>query len=165
MMGKYKVWLTQGQGCGEKPDTECDTLDEALDEAASMWGEGSIGVELPDGSWYDFGDDWERPVITLLRMRKDGLNPKQRWLLKQWLQFGEAGEKPARWLVERFQKGAHTFQSVLSALADLVRRSHADEAQRLFCSSLLWGLFDIFECSTGIMPTDGQIDWLIKKDK
>lgn len=150
MDGKFKVWMTQGQGCGERPDAECDTLDEALDVAASMFGEGSVGIELPDGSWHEFGEEWEKPAkVTLLRMRRDGLNPKQKWLVRKW----EAQLLPSE--IRHFQRGAHTFREVWESMRIVTRQ--------LFCDSLSWGLFDVFEVPTGVGVTDEQIDWLIGK--
>ncbi len=153
-MGRhYRIWMTQGRGCGEQPAAECDSIDEALDIAASMFGEGSVAVELPDGSWHEFGKAWDMPVkVTLLRMRRDGLNPKQEWLLGQWHQA--VGDQPLKFL----GKGAHTFESVLR---ELERGLKHGEAANLFCASLAWGLFDIFECPTGMMPTNEQIDWIL----
>ena len=159
MSGRYKVWMTQGQGCGEFPDAVFDTLEEALDEARGMFGEGSVGIELPDGSWHKFGPEWDmRAKVTMLRMRKDGLNPKQEWLLKRWQEPGV----PGRWLVRSFQGEAHTFQTVLHYLKNMLK---PDEAENLFMDSLAWGLFDIFECPTGMMPTNEQIDWLVARGK
>jgi hypothetical protein len=63
MDGKYKCWMTQGQGCGEFPDAIFDTLEEALNEARSAFGEGSMGIQLPDGSWHEFDDkEWNMPA-------------------------------------------------------------------------------------------------------
>jgi hypothetical protein len=150
MDGKFKVWMTQGQGCGEKPDADCDTLDEALNIAASMFGEGSVGIELPDGSWHEFGKDWDGPVkVTLLRMRRDELNPKQKWLMCKW----EAQLLPAE--IRILQRGAHTFKEVWESMRIVTRQ--------LFCDSLAWGLFEIFEVPTGVGVTDEQIDWLVEK--
>ncbi len=161
---KYEVWMTQGQGCGEKPDAECDTLADALEVAAEMFGEGSVGIKLPDGSWHEFGEEWNRPIkVTLLRMRKDRLNPKQEWLLKQW--YDAAGKR----VVQSLQHGAHVFQEAFLWLEDSPKNRKDDKVMEpefsicLFLNSLTWGLFDIFECPTGIMPTDDQIDWLIEK--
>jgi hypothetical protein len=155
--------MTQGQGCGELPDAECDTLEEALDVAASMFGEGSVGIELPDGSWHEFGPEWNvHAKVTLLRMRRDGLNPKQAWLLQQWREA--VGER----IVRSLQYGAHVFQEALLWLEDALESREGDEvgmaqavSTRLFLKSLTWGLFDIFECPTGMMPTDEQINCLV----
>ncbi len=159
-MGRhYKVWMTQGQGCGEKPDAECDSIDEALDIAASMFGEGAVGVELPDGSWHEFGKAWKMPVrVTLLRMRRDGLNPKQEWLMAKWQKRLRQSQ------IGVFQRGAHTFGGVFDILQECFGLRRMD-AEDLFFQSLTWGLFDIFECPTGMMPTDAQIDQLVKTVK
>lgn len=156
---KYKVWMTQGQGCGEKPNAECDTLDEALDIAASMFGEGSVGIELPDGSWHEFGPKWDmRAKVTLLRMKRDGFNPKQSWVMEKWQKRLCASQ------IRVFQRGAHTFQSVFNILAECFELRRMD-AEDLFFQALSWGLFDIFEVPTGVGVTDEQIDWLISKGK
>jgi hypothetical protein len=152
MDGKYKVWMTQGQGCGERPDAEFDTLDEALQEAAGMFGEGSVGIELPDGSWHEFGPEWDmRAKVTLLRMRRDGLNPKQKWLMRKW----EIQLLPVE--IRILQHGAHTFTEVWESMRIVTRQ--------LFCDSLAWGLFDVFEVPTGVGVTDKQIDWLMEQGK
>jgi len=159
MGGEYKLWITQGQGCGEFPDAVFDTLEEALDEASCAFGEGGVGIQLPDGSWHKFGDEWDmRSNVTLLRMRKDGFNPKQKWLMGKWEEFG----RPRKSLVKSLQSGSHTFQSVFQALDSMLKHR---EALELFLDSLLWGLFDVFEYQTGIMPSDEQIDWLVGRKK
>jgi len=160
MDGKYKVWMTQGQGHGEFPDVECDALDEALQEAASMFGEGSVGIELPNGSWHKFSEEWNMPTrITLLRLRKDGLNPKQKWLMGKWQEVDVRPKTLIRWL----QTGAHTFQDIWLTLT--TDRIEERQAQKLLFDSLTWGLFDIFEFPTGIMPTDEHIDWIMNRQK
>jgi len=152
----YKVWMTQGQGC-RKPDAECGTLSEALDIAASMFGEGSVGIELPNGSWHEFGEEWKKPAkVTLLRMRKNELNPKQKRLIKEWYSAIGYG------VVKSLQRSAHSFQDIFSWLDEESELKHG-EAQSLFFNSLAWGCFDIFEVSTGVSITDEQIDWLIGK--
>lgn len=157
MDGKYKVWMTQGQGCGERPDAERDTLNEALDIAASMFGEGSVGIELPDGSWHEFSPEWDvRAKITLLRMKRDGFNPKQSWVMGKWQKRLRSRQ------IEVFQHGAHTFHGVFDILAECFGLRRMD-AEDLFFQALTWGLFDVFECPTGMMPTDEQIDWLVEK--
>jgi len=155
-MDKYKVWMTQGQGFGRCPDAECDTLDEALREAQQMWGEGSVGIQLPDGSWHEFDESWEIPVrATLLRMKKDGLNPKQKWLMGKWQETDVRPKTLIRWL----QTGAHTLQDIWYTMTE--NRMEERQVRQLFFDSLAWGLFDIFEFPTGIMPTDEHIDWII----
>jgi hypothetical protein len=149
MEGKYKVWMTQGQGCGKFPEAECDTLERALNKAREMFGEGGVGIQLPDGSWYQFDEEWNiQAKVTLLRMRKEGLNPKQKWLMGKW----EIQLDPSE--IRHFQNGAHTFEEVWKAMRIVT--------WQLFCDSLSWGLFDIFEYPTGIGITDEQIDQLVK---
>jgi len=153
---KYKVWMTQGQGCGTYPDAECDTLDEALREAQQMWGEGSVGIELPDGSWYEFDESWKMPImVILLRMKKDGLNPKQKWLMGKWQEIDVVRPKT---LVKWAQTGGHTFHDLWYTMT--ANRMEERQAQKLLLDSLSWGLFDIFEYPTGITLTDEHIDWI-----
>jgi len=156
MTGKYKVWITQGQGCGEFPDAVFDTLEEALDEARSAFGEGSIGIQLPDGSWHAFDEEWMAPVkVNMLRMKKDGLNPKQKWLMSKWQEIDVRPKTLIGWL----QMGGHTFQDIWHTMT--TNRMEKSQAQELLLDSLTWGLFDIFEYHTGSMPTDAEIDWIV----
>ena len=53
-MSKYELWVTQGQGPGESPDKEFDTLDEALEFSILHHYSASIGIKLPNGEWYDW---------------------------------------------------------------------------------------------------------------
>ena len=160
MIGKYKVWMTQGQGCGEFPDAVFDTLDEALDEARSAFGEGSIGIQLPDGSWHEFDESWKIPVrVNMLRMKKDGLNPKQKWLIGKWQEIDVRPKTLVRWAQTR----GHTFQDIWHIMT--TNRMEEHQAQKLLLDSLTWGLFDIFEYPTGSMPTDAEIDWIVDGKK
>lgn len=154
--GKYKFWMTQGQGCGEFPDAVFDTLEDALNEARSAFGEGSVGIQLPDGSWHKFDESWNMPVsVNMLRMKKGDLNPKQKWLMKKWR---EVDTKP-KFLIGWLQTGGHTFQDIWHSMTP--HRMEEHQAQELLFSSLTWGLFDIFEYPTGSMPTDAEIDWIV----
>jgi hypothetical protein len=53
----YKVWVTQGQGPGEKPQCEFETLKEALSYVREIEGQASFAIEYPDGTWHNWEED------------------------------------------------------------------------------------------------------------
>ena len=56
----YRVWATQGQGPGENPVCECETLKEALSQVREMEGQASFAIEYPDGTWHKWEEDLEK---------------------------------------------------------------------------------------------------------
>lgn len=48
----YKIWVTQGQGPGTKPEIEKNSLSEALEYVKDHKGEASFAIQCPDGTWY-----------------------------------------------------------------------------------------------------------------
>ena len=95
-----------------------------------MFGEGSIGIQNPDGSWVKLDEEWERlPNITAIRMKKDGFNPKQRYLLEKWKDQFLPSE------IKFLQPGGHTVQELWHFVREIAYKEHLD-IENLFFESI-----------------------------
>lgn len=129
----YRVYLDQGQGSSNP--VECFSLDEALEEATSVWGEGCVSIEKPDGSWHEFPENWNvAPLLSFITFKdSENLNPKQEHLLKIWKQ-----NPKLKRFISGLEKRPETFSNVYSEIKEL-----DDSAIPLLFNSLTWGLFHI----------------------
>ena len=81
-LGKY---IVIHEGMGPPLADGFEELDEAIAFAKKLWGGGYVGIEMPDGTAYDFGETWGmRERINLIRMRLGPLDPRQQLLLEKW---------------------------------------------------------------------------------
>jgi hypothetical protein len=141
--GKYKVWCCQGQG-DDAPDAEFDTLDEAIANASRWWGDGFTAIELPDGSWHDFGEEWEMPFrLHLLRLRRGPLNPRQQVLLGKWEE-----NRILRLQVRIMRERAVSMSHLIGVVIDQ-DWFDGDAGLKLLAESMDWRLFEIVEWDNG----------------
>ena len=128
-------------------------MGEALAKAGSLIGEGSIGIQNPDGSWVKLDEEWERlPKIAVIRMKKNGLNPKQAYLLEKWKDQFLPSE------IKFLQTGGHTAQELWHFVRDIAYREHLD-IEDLFFESITWCLLETIEVLTG----NGLTDWFLDR--
>lgn len=151
MYNKYKVWMTQGQGFGA-PEAECETLEEAVDEARGMWGEGCVAIEKPDGTYHEFDEEFghesdKLPMMVLLRLRKGPLNPRQKHLMKKL--SDERMRLVIRQLTEGVMNPAQLLDEMEQAFCLGYPYMRVCDIHDLFLEALTWGLFEAFEHRAG----------------
>lgn len=142
--GKYVVEFEQ---CGPGVYVDIfDNLEDAIECAMSQWGDGCVGIRMPDGSYYEFPENWNRCAkINIIRLRKGPLNPKQEYLLKLWKRYF-----PVMKLEHYVCCPSHLWDEI---------KDCGEAIQQLYIDSLDWGLFEIVDWINGDeMATNESID-------
>ena len=142
-LNKYKVWGTQGQGEGSKPDAEFYTLEDAIEFVDMNFSESCFRIEQPDGTDYKWPEDDSSIYVLGFKLKEDesDFNRRQKYYLKK-LQLRDSTMKNV--LVNDFRRRPLLVSTMASCLCEF-RSMSEDKAREFVWEMIEWDMFDIYQ--------------------